>query len=309
MFFGVFFLIAYIAGIFYDRIILPRQRAKIYTSGQSVFQDKHQTLIKEKKEGFSLIRPFSNLMEKINFAKSWDSKLRRADIPLKSGEFLAGWYLSLIGIAVLGILNPKVLLLLPIAIIAPRFYVNRKITKRIKKFESQLNDALNIMANSLRAGFSFFQTMDTVSKEMPDPISKEFARTLKEMNFGTSAEDALRNMGERLGSADFDLLVTAILIQRQVGGNLAEILETISQTIRDRIKILGEIRTLTAQGRISGYIIGGLPIILLAVLYLLNAEYIGLLFTSKIGWGLLLGGMISEIFGVLLIKKIVSIEV
>ena len=308
IFFGVFFLFAYAVGLIYDRIIVPRQRIKIYTSGQEN-QGKDQSLTKEKKDTFALLKPISNSIEKINIAKKWDRKLRRADIPLKSGEFLAGWYLAVFSVALLCILTPKFLLLLPIILVAPGFYVSRKIAKRIKKFESQLNDALSIMANSLRAGFSFFQAMDTVSKEMPDPISKEFARSLKEMNFGTSSEDALRNMAERIGSADLDLLVTAILIQRQVGGNLAEILETISQTIRERIKILGEIRTLTAQGRMSGYIIGGLPIILLGVLYLINGEYVGLLFSNKIGWALLFGGMVSEIFGVLLIKNIVSIEV
>lgn len=308
-FLAVFLIIAAISKIIEQKILLPRERIKIYT-GQisSGFEEVSKTK-KASPELKDILKPLSSTIKRIHYSKKWEEKLAQADIPLKGEEFLAIWFTLMLFASLLTYFDVKFLLLLFAAIFFPPTFIQNKISKRIKKFDLQLNDALSIMANSLRAGFSFFQAMDTVRKEMPDPLSKEFTKTLKEINFGTPIEEALRNMTARLGSPDLDLMITAILIQRQVGGNMAEILDNISQTIRDRIKILGEIKTLTAQGKMSGYIIGGLPLILIGVLTLINPSYIGVLYTSKVGWGILAGGAVSEIFGIILIKKIVSIEV
>jgi len=148
-----------------------------------------------------------------------------------------------------------------------------------------------------------------VAREMLPPISVEFARTVKETNLGIPMEDALVSMAKRVNSKDFDLVITSVLIQRQVGGNLAEILDNIARTIRERVRIRNEIKTLTAQGRISGVIVGLLPFGLALAIYLLNPEYISLLFVHPVGKMLLAGGFVGQLIGILLIRRIVAIEV
>lgn len=242
-----------------------------------------------------------------------EKQLSEADVPLKGEEFV-------VIIAVSGItagafftaltMDLKTGLVASIAAsMLPFLLVRMARTRRLAAFNAQIGDALAIMANSLRSGFSFLQSMDMVRRELPDPIRKEFSRAFREINLGTPVEEALQNLVSRVNSEDMELVVTAVLIQRQVGGNLAEILDNIGNTIRERIRIKGEIKTITAQGRISGLIIGLLPIILAAVMFILNPEYIMTLFTSEIGKLLLLAAIFGELLGILLIKKIVNIEV
>jgi tight adherence protein B len=185
-----------------------------------------------------------------------------------------------------------------------------KMAQKRKKinFNNQLIDALLIIANSLKAGFSFLQAMDLVSKEMTDPIAGELQFCLREMNYGTPTEEALLNLSDRVGSDDLDLLVTAILIQRQVGGNLAEVLQNIHGTIQDRLRIQREIKTLTAQGRISGFIIAALPFGMAAILWAINPGYMKVLITEKLGLVMVAIGITFEIIGFLVIRKIISIK-
>jgi len=184
-----------------------------------------------------------------------------------------------------------------------------KTAKRRKAFNSQLGDALILIANSLRTGYSFMQASDMVAQEMRPPISSEFARAVKEMNLGVTIEEALANLGKRINSEDLDLVLTAVLIQRQVGGNLSEVLDNIARTIRERVRIRGEIRTLTAQGRISGVIVSLLPIVLGLIIYLLNPEYVKLLFVHPFGKILLGVAGLGQVIGILVIRRIVDIEV
>jgi tight adherence protein B len=181
--------------------------------------------------------------------------------------------------------------------------------RRVKAFAQQLGDALTLAANSLRTGYSFTQSFDMVAREMLPPISVEFARTVKETNLGIPMEDALVSMAKRVNSKDFDLVITSVLIQRQVGGNLAEILDNIARTIRERVRIRNEIKTLTAQGRISGLIVGLLPFGLSLSIYVINPEYISLLFVHPVGRMLLAGALAGQLVGILLIRRIVAIEV
>ncbi|MDH7498398.1 MAG: type II secretion system F family protein [Syntrophomonadaceae bacterium] len=239
--------------------------------------------------------------------------LLQADIPLKAEEFLAGWMLLSVAVPVFTwLLTRNVLLtiiLLAAFLVAPRVYVQYKKKEQIRKLNEQLGDALLIMANALRAGFGFQQAMDTVRKEMPPPLSTEFEWTLREIRLGTTTEEALQHMAERVRSDDLDMIVTAVLIQRQVGGNLAEILENIAETIRERTRIRGEIKVLTAQGRISGLIIGLLPVVLLLVIMMVNPSYMNTMLQSAIGPYLLAAGAVFEVIGFWCIKKIVDIEV
>lgn len=241
-----------------------------------------------------------------------DRELLRGDIPLKGGEFLVlQEFLALI-FFLIGILLTRSLglslLFLGVGGFIPRLFLKNAQNKKRIKFNNQLADSLLILANSLRAGFSLLQAMEMVSQEMPSPISGEFKITLREMTYGTPTETALLNLAERVGSDDLDLLVTAILIQRQVGGNLAEVLINIHTTIEDRLRIQMEIKTLTAQGRISGYIIGALPFGIAGILTVLNPSYLKLLFTTPLGLTLLGMGVFSQIIGFIIIRKIITVK-
>ena len=247
------------------------------------------------------------------FARMVDKNLSGADIPLKSEEYiiltivislLAGLLASLIFMNIYhGILFGLSAILFSI------FWIKNAKTRRLAKFNSQIGDALVIMSNSLRSGFSFLQTMDMVRKELPNPIAREFGRTFQEMNLGTQTEDALENLNMRVGSEDLELVITAVMIQRQVGGNLAEILDNIANTIRERIRIKGEIKTLTAQGKVSGIVIGVLPLVLAGVLSVMSPEYLKPLISTPMGMGMLAAALTLEISGILLIRKIININV
>jgi tight adherence protein B len=163
----------------------------------------------------------------------------------------------------------------------PRMYVKSQQGKRLQKFNDQLPDMLNLMVNGLRAGFSTLQAMEAVSKELPPPICDEFRRVVQEMQLGISMEKALANLLRRIPSDDLDFVVTSVNVQREVGGNLAEIMDIISFTIRERVRIKGEIRVLTSQVTYSGRILSLMPVFLLVVLYFLNREYILEMFTPQ----------------------------
>lgn len=240
-------------------------------------------------------------------------ELLQAGVVMREEEFFTVALALVLGLVLFGLLVSGdvffSLLCGVIGLFAPKLFLNHLKARRLKQLNYQIGDALLIIANSLRAGFGFLQAMDLVSKEMPNPIAAEFSRALREIQLGASTEGALLAMAQRVGSPDLDLVVTAVLIQRQVGGNLAEVLDNISHTIRDRIRIAGEIKTLTAQGKISGLIIGLLPVFLLGILFLINRDYALILFTNPIGLAMVSGGVVSQIIGFTIIKKIVSIEV
>jgi tight adherence protein B len=191
----------------------------------------------------------------------------------------------------------------------PRFYVKYRQGKRLKDFGNQLGDSINLLANGLRSGYSLLQAMDAVATEMPPPISEEFQRVVREIGLGVSNEQAMQNMLRRIASDDLDLMITAISVQHEVGGNLAEILETISHTIRERVRIKGEIRVLTSQQMISGYVVSFLPIALGLILFLINPSYIGAMFQDVCGIAMMAVGLVMIAAGFFAIRKIVSIDV
>ena len=245
--------------------------------------------------------------------KRLESELIKADIPLRGEEYLMLRIIAAIvpGTLVMLLTNQLIfsLLVYILAAIAPQIFVGISQQKKLRKFNYQLIDSLAIMSNSLRAGYSFMQAVELVSREMPKPIGKEFARTFREINLGTTTEEALHNLGRRMGSDDLELIITAVLIQRQIGGNLAEILDNISHTIRERVRIQGEIKTLTAQGRISGFVIGLIPPALIVLLFIVNPGYMKPLFSNPVGLAMLGAGAVSELIGILIIRKIISIEI
>src|SRR6266404_2620863 len=191
----------------------------------------------------------------------------------------------------------------------PRFWRGRRIGGRRSAFNKQLPDTITLLSNSLRAGSSFLQSIELVSREGGPPMSEEMGRVVREVNLGLGMEEALQNLVRRIKSDDLDLMVTAIGIQQQVGGNLAEILDTIAFTIRERVRIKGEINTLTAQGRVSGYLVAFLPIGLGLALNAINPAFMAPLFTETIGRILIGVGAVMMTIGFLAIRKITDIKV
>jgi tight adherence protein B len=240
-------------------------------------------------------------------------KLARAGMAIKAEEFiLFQWILTAFTACLLFLITGQWFFLFLGAIpgyLFPNWFLQKKIHDRVNKFNEGLTDMVTTIVGSLRAGFSFPQSLKTVVEEAASPIKEEMESVLKEMQYGSSIEDALNNLKERMPSEDLDLMIQAILIQRQVGGNLATVLDKIVETIRDRTKIQRQIRTLTAQGRLSGIVVGLLPIILGFVLYLIQPGYMGTLFHNPVGIIMLSAGAVSGTIGFFMIKKITTIEV
>ena len=245
--------------------------------------------------------------------KQLDLMMVRAGLPLLGSEFLAisaGGALLVFVIFALATRNPVTGLLALLLFLAADFvFVQRRITKRLDNFQRQLADCLSLVANSLRAGFSFLQTMEIISREMEPPMSTEFERVMRDTTLGKSLDDALHDMDDRVGSADFSLVVTAVLIQQQVGGNLATILDTIRQTISERIRIRREVNTLTAQGKMSGIVLACIPVALGLFFYVSSPEYLEPLLTTDIGRIAIIGAVFLVIVGFAIIRKIVDIKV
>jgi tight adherence protein B len=238
--------------------------------------------------------------------------LQQAGVPLK-GEEMAG----MIGAStVMGIVLGGLVLSVPgwimggiAGYLMPGQMLKVYLKKRLRNAEDQLVDFLNFTANAMRAGHSFLQALELSGKELPDPLGFELRRSLREISLGVSVEEALQRLSTRLPSADLDLIVTAVLIQRQVGGDLAGIMDSIASTIRGRQHIKAQVRTLTAQGRLSGWVISGLPFALLLVMNVLNGEYVSLLWKHPVGLALLIAGICSQMMGIFFINKIIQIEV
>ena len=258
-----------------------------------------------------------------SFVEPIKRRIARADLKLRVSEYIAVVVMAIIAGAGIGyfILGGIVFAIVGAVIGSqiPRIYANTMATRRQKAFDHQLSDTLNLWVNALRSGFSVMQAMEAIANELPPPISKEFERVLQEVRLGIDMETALDNVLNRVRSEDFDLVVTAVKIQREVGGNLAEILDIISFTIRERVRIKGEIQTLTAQGRISGLVITILPVALGLVLYFINRDYLLELFNFgdpfvlqgilPCGWLMVGIAVIMIGAGGFSILKIVDIEV
>lgn len=250
---------------------------------------------------------------KRGFAANLATDLARADLKLTVTEFLI---LSAMCVGIcflLGylLLHGPVFGLLTgvVGFFLPRFYLRMRQGQRLKAFDSQLSDAVMLMANSLRSGYSLLQSMNTLSSQLSPPISTEFGRVVREIGLGISNEVAFQNLLRRIPSDDLDLMITAINVQHEVGGNLAEILDKIGHIIRERVRIKGEIRTLTAMQRASAWIVSGLPVVVAVIVFTINPEYMSTLWTSLCGWIMVITALIMLVMGFLIIRKIVNIEV
>ena len=282
-----------------------------YAGGPQVAQEKKQTQKKERRE----IDPFATLSSDVadkRFASRVQRDLARADLRLRVAEY---YYIRLglaAGLCLLLFVLRDPLSAVVGAIVGyfgPRIWVGRRIGGRLNAFNKQLPDTIVLLSNSLRAGSSFLQSVELVSRESPAPMGPEMGRVVREVNLGLGMEEALANMVRRIKSDDLDLMVTAIGVQQQVGGNLAEILDTIAFTIRERVRIKGEVRTLTAQGRYSGYLVAFLPVGIAVTLNFINPEFMQPLFTETLGRILLGTGLVMMFIGFTAIRRITDIKV
>jgi tight adherence protein B len=292
---------------------------------RSLVEDRLGKYMKEEQErrgqpkqrGLGLSQWANTRIEKFSWGAGIAKELARADIKLKVGEFIAmafgvsalmalvGYYFG--GENIFFALGGFVL-----GAFLPRIYINMQKGKRLVRFNNQLADMLNLMVNGLRAGYSTMQAMEAVSKELPAPISEEFRRVVQEMQLGVTMEQALDNLLRRIPSLDLDLVITAMNVQREVGGNLAEILATISHTIRERVRVKGEIRVLTSQQVYSGRFLSLLPVVILLALYGVNREYMMMYFqeeTKIVGMVALGLSAVLIVAGYIVMNKISNIEV
>jgi tight adherence protein B len=274
----------------------------------------------------AVVAGLSRVIERQDLATRLSIDLARADLKMKPAEFLLAWaatpFLFVAMAFIVGFIFPgfqnivALVVFFLLGLYAPRFYLKYRQRRRLRQFGEQLPDTITLLANSLRAGSSFLQGIELVTREARPPISEEFERVVREMQLGMALQPALQNLVRRVASEDLELMVTAIQIQSQVGGNLATVLDSIAFTIRERIRIIGEINTLTAMQRYSGYVITLLPVGLAGILFLISPSYISRMLDNPPEMlGLPLGvvffiiGLISMGIGYILIRRIVDIKV
>jgi tight adherence protein B len=274
--------------------------------------------LKESKEKASPVGDWLNTrVEKSTYGGRIAEQLARADLKLKPAEYISLMVIFGFGVGFVawffGGQNIIVGLLgVGVGMLIPRMYVKQQQSKRLIKFSEQLPDMLGLMVNGLRAGFSVMQAMEAVSNELPPPISDEFKRVVQEIQIGLTMDRSLDNLYRRIPSEDLDLTITAMNVQREVGGNLAEILDTISYTIRERVRIKGEIRVLTSQVVYSSRFLSSMPVLIAVALWFMNRPYMMMFFdpdSRMIGIPVLIFGALMIIGGYFIMGKIAAIEV
>ncbi|MBI1881746.1 MAG: type II secretion system F family protein [Chloroflexi bacterium] len=303
-----------------------QERLGQFVGGSSLEGDEDQEK-KSKPSGTSLLtQNLDQVIEERGLGKNLATELARADLKITVAEFWALNLMSIVGMTLLAFLIYGGFVMPLIGAVAgffiPKFWLKMRQRARLNKFNNQLGDGISLMANGLRSGYSLLQAMDAVGREMPEPMAIEFKRVVREVGLGLDNDRAFVNLLRRVPSDDLDLMITAINVQHEIGGNLAEILEIIGFVIRERVRIKGEIQVLTAQGQLSGYIISGLPVALGLLLYAMNQAYIGKMVfscdsmgispekcTQPCGWIMIGAGVLMIASGFFAIQKIIAIEV
>jgi len=257
--------------------------------------------------------PFAGLLAGSRGVESTALALERAGIPLRVGEYMTlrfamSFLLFLMAFMVIGNIFIA-LAMAPIGYFLPRWWVKSRRRRRQAKINSQLEEMLTLVSNSLKSGYGLLQSFEYASQQISAPLATELKRMLREASLGAEADVAIQSMSERIGSPDMEMVVTAIAIQRSVGGNLAQTLDGVAYTMRERDRIRGEIKALTAQQRLTGIVIGALPLFVGLVLFLINPDYMTPLFTETVGKVLLLMAVGMEIVGMMMIRSMMAFEV
>lgn len=291
----------------YRTPVRPQRRARVST-GSAFWDDIMRSRFS------SWARTGANKFGYLLPKKNWfELKAQQANLPVTGQEYMmlvggsAVFFFVLLAIATLQLSEP---LLFAVGwVVFASLYVQFKAKRRMKQFTNQLGDAIAMMSNAIKSGFTFQQAMDIVAKEIKGPISEEFVRALNEIQLGVTLEEALEGICQRVKDDDFEMVAMSVVIQRQVGGNLSQILDTVGETIRERIKLKGEIRSLTAEGVMSGLAIGMLPIILSVLCQIINPHYFDELLAVEYGKYIVIVCLISECIGGLIIKYIVNVKI
>ena len=274
-----------------------------------------QTLMDYKvvKVTVAFVKKTAAYLPRTSFSSKLDKNLRRAGLPLLGSEYIVATLFSAAMVACV-VLTFTLKLSWTVAsfflaIAASAILLQQLIERRRERLINQLGDCLTTVANALRAGFSFVQAMDLVSREMEPPISEEFAHVMRDISYGMLLPEALEDMDKRVQVEDLHLVITAVLIQREIGGNLAQVLDNISKIISERIRMRREILTLTSQGRVSSWIVSLLPVFIAGCMLLINPTHFDEMLQSKLGMSILAAAVVLEIFGFIIIRKIVAIKV
>jgi len=266
-----------------------------------------------KNEVLSEVPLFNRLLSKVNFAARMDQRLRQADMKMPVGTFLLlSLVLFFVGVIAGRILHWPTILAIFLGIVlfaVPNLVVDIKRRRRLKRFMNYFPETLEMFARSLRAGHSFTGAIQLVAQEMPDPIAPEFMKVFEEQNLGIPLRQALIGMTDRVDILDVKFFVTAILIQRETGGNLAEIIDKIAYVIRERFRVQGQLKIFTAQARLSGGILSLLPIGVAGLIGILNPEYLKPLFLERAGRIMIAVAVILQVLGMLAIRKIIRIKI
>lgn len=293
----------------YRRRIDERMKQLVQERGGA--SQREMQLLKD--ELLSTVPVFHRTLIKFEIFTQLQNVLRQADMTISVYRFVI---YSMVSGFVVGLITfffsrslVAMLIITIVVMFAPLMYVRHRRRRRFYSFLEQLPDALELMVRSLQAGHSFSSALQMVATEMPDPIAREFGKTYEEQNLGLNIKSALENLVERVPILDLKLCVTAVLIQREIGGNLSEVLRNISHTIRERFRIQGEIRVKSAQARLSGYIVSALPFFLFFWINLVNPSYMKTLYDHPNGVYILATGVIMQIIGWLIIRKIVDIDI
>lgn len=252
------------------------------------------------------------LADRAGLLSRTEDALEQADLPLRPPEALFFYFAGLFVVGMLGLLVlpiPMALALALMAGIGPVIMLHRRRGKRLREFQMQLPGTLNLLSGSMRAGFSFAQGLESVANEATQPTRRELQRVFTESRLGRPIEDALEDSAQRMASVDLMWAVMAIRIQREVGGNLAELLDTVADTMTQRERLRLEIKALTAEGRFSGWILGLFPIAFAGILYLIQPDYMGVLFQESIGIMAVIACGVMTFIGFIWLRKILQIEV
>jgi tight adherence protein B len=289
------------------------KRLRRYGSRSYVLSDSEQKQVASTQVTQALAKRLEASVSGRTFASTLQTDIARANVKLTVGEFLimqgvcavlvgtVTWFIS--GTPLVGVVFAAA------GFFIPRWWLGKRQSDRLKKTNDQLADTITLMSNSLRSGLSLVQSMEMISREADPPISEEFNRIVREIGLGVGPQEALQHFVRRVASDDIDLLVTAILVQFEVGGNLSKILDSIANTIRERVKLKGEIKTMSAAGRAAGFMLSGLPIALGGMLMLIAPSYIGKMFTPGPWLALPVCGLIGMGIGMGTINKLTQIEV
>ncbi|MCG7344141.1 type II secretion system F family protein [Sporosarcina sp. ACRSL] len=313
-------LVVFIVGTLLFRLVIHlvmekrkfERRLRTYIEWEDVKRGEERKGQKEKSSKSPIKKLAKAIEAALNLSKN-EKLLLQSGVNLSLGELFIGRVIIVILVLMIG--NYYEMNFLIVAIMGvigfylPIFYVKRRRKKRLELASYQLGEALGVIANAMRAGFSFMQAMKMVADEIEEPLGPEFLKTLQEINLGLSYEDAFQNLLDRLPEKELEIVLNTLIVQRKTGGNMAYLLETMQNIIFDRARVKGEVKTLTAQGKMSSVIITILPLALALYIRLVNPEYFQKLFSHPVGWVMVIYGSFSIIFGWLWIKKIVNIEV